>query len=55
MMYAAIAMRAAAGQKEPPNEGMTTDIETEPHLSTDRSGGFVRSQRTIKAVGLLIG
>jgi hypothetical protein len=28
MMYAAIAMRAAAGQKEPPNEGMTTDVET---------------------------
>jgi len=32
MMYAAIAMRAAAGQKEPPNEGMTTDIETVAHL-----------------------
>jgi hypothetical protein len=28
LMYAAIAMRAGAGQKEPPNEGMTTDIET---------------------------
>lgn len=28
LMYAAIAMQAAAGQKEPPNEGMTTDIET---------------------------
>jgi len=32
MMYAAIAMRAAAGQKEPPNEGMTTDIETVAYL-----------------------
>jgi hypothetical protein len=32
MMYAAIAMRAAAGQKEPPNEGMTTDVETVAHL-----------------------
>lgn len=32
MMYAAIAMRAAGGQKEPPNEGMTTDIETVAHL-----------------------
>ena len=32
MMYAAIAMRAAAGQKEPPNEGMTTDVETVAYL-----------------------
>lgn len=32
LMYAAIAMRASAGQKEPPNEGMTTDIETVAHL-----------------------
>ena len=32
LMYAAIAMRARAGQKEPPNEGMTTDIETVAHL-----------------------
>jgi hypothetical protein len=32
MMYAAIAMRAAAGQKEPPNEGMTTDIDTVAYL-----------------------
>jgi hypothetical protein len=28
MMFAAIAMLAAGGKKEPPNEGMTTDIET---------------------------
>ena len=32
LMYASIAMRAAAGQKEPPNEGMTTDVETVAHL-----------------------
>jgi hypothetical protein len=32
MMYAAIAMRAAAGQREPPNEGMTTDIDNVAHL-----------------------
>lgn len=32
LIYAAIAMRAAAGQKEPPNEGMTTDIETIAYL-----------------------
>ncbi len=32
MMYAAIAMRDATGQKEPPNEGMTTDIETVAYL-----------------------
>ncbi len=32
LMYAAIAMRAAAGQKEPPDEGMTTDIETIAYL-----------------------
>ena len=32
MMYAVIAMRAAAGQKEPPDEGMTTDIETVAYL-----------------------
>ena len=32
LMFAAIAMRAAQGQKEPPNEGTTTDIETVAHL-----------------------
>lgn len=32
LMYAVIAMRASAGQKEPPDEGMTTDIETVAHL-----------------------
>jgi transcription elongation factor Elf1 len=32
MMYAVIAMRAAGGQREPPNEGMTTDIDTLAHL-----------------------
>jgi hypothetical protein len=32
-MFAAIAMRAAQGQKEPPNEGTTTDIDTVAHLS----------------------
>jgi hypothetical protein len=32
MMFAAIAMLAAVGKKEPPNEGMTTDIETVAHL-----------------------
>ncbi len=32
LMYASIAMRAAGGQKEPPNEGMTTDVETVAHL-----------------------
>jgi len=32
MMFAAIAMLAAGGKKEPPNEGMTTDIETVAHL-----------------------
>ncbi len=32
MLYAAIAMNAATGQKEPPDEGMTTDIETVAHL-----------------------
>jgi hypothetical protein len=32
LMYAAIAMRAAGGQKEPPNIGTATDIETVSHL-----------------------
>jgi hypothetical protein len=32
LMLAAIAMRAAQGQKEPPNEGTTTDIDTVAHL-----------------------
>ncbi len=32
LMFAAIAMRAAHGQKEPPNEGNTTDIDTVAHL-----------------------
>jgi hypothetical protein len=32
MMYAVIAMRAAAGQREPPDEGMTTDIDNVAHL-----------------------
>jgi hypothetical protein len=32
MMYAAIAMSAAAGQKKIPDEGMTTDIETVAYL-----------------------
>jgi transcription elongation factor Elf1 len=32
LMYAAIAMRAASGQKEPPNSGTTSDIETVSHL-----------------------
>jgi hypothetical protein len=32
LMFAAIAMRAAQGQKEPPNEGTTTDINTMAHL-----------------------
>jgi hypothetical protein len=32
LMFAAIAMRAAQGQKEPPNEGTTTDIDTVAHL-----------------------
>ena len=31
-MFAAIAMLAAVGKKEPPNEGMTPDIETVAHL-----------------------
>jgi hypothetical protein len=31
-MFAAIAMRAAQGQKAPPDEGTTTDIETVAHL-----------------------
>lgn len=31
-MFAAIAMRAAQGQKEPPNEGTTTDLDTVSHL-----------------------
>jgi len=31
-MFAAIAMRAAQGQKEPPNEGTATDIDTVAHL-----------------------
>jgi hypothetical protein len=32
LMSAAIAMRAAQGQKEPPNEGTATDIDTVAHL-----------------------
>ena len=32
LMFAAIAMRAARGQKEPPNQGTTTDIDTVSHL-----------------------
>jgi hypothetical protein len=32
LMFAAMAMRAAQGQKEPPDEGTTTDIETVAHL-----------------------
>ena len=32
LMFAAIAMRAAQGQKKPPNEGTTTDIDTVAHL-----------------------
>jgi hypothetical protein len=32
LMFAAVAMRAAQGQKEPPNEGTTTDIDTVAHL-----------------------
>lgn len=32
LMFAAIAMRAAHGQKEPPDEGTATDIDTVAHL-----------------------
>jgi hypothetical protein len=32
LMFAAIAMRAAQGQKVPPNEGTTTDIDTVAHF-----------------------
>ena len=32
LMFAAIAMRAAQGQKEPPDEGTATDIDTVAHL-----------------------
>ena len=32
MMVAAIAMLAAGGKKEPPNEGITQDIKTVAHL-----------------------
>ena len=32
LLYASIAMRATAGQKEPPNIGTTTDIDTVSHL-----------------------
>ena len=32
LMFAALAMRAAQGQKEPPNAGTTTDIDTVAHL-----------------------
>ena len=32
LMFAAIAMRAAHGQKEPPDEGTGTDIDTVAHL-----------------------
>ena len=31
-MFAAIAMRAAGGQKDPPNQGTTKDIDTLSHL-----------------------
>jgi hypothetical protein len=32
LMFAAIAMRPAQGQKEPPNKGTATDIDTVAHL-----------------------
>jgi len=32
LMFAAMARRAAQGQKEPPDEGTTTDVETVAHL-----------------------
>jgi hypothetical protein len=32
LMFAAIAMRAAQGQKDPPNEGTATDTDTVAHL-----------------------
>jgi len=32
LMFAAVAMRAAQGQKQPPNQGTTTDIDTVAHL-----------------------
>ena len=32
LMFAAMAMRAAQGQKEPPDEGTTTDVDTVAHL-----------------------
>jgi hypothetical protein len=32
MMYAVMAMKAAGGQKEPPNEGMGTDVDNVAHL-----------------------
>jgi hypothetical protein len=32
LMFAALAMRPAQGQKEPPDEGTTTDVETVAHL-----------------------
>jgi hypothetical protein len=32
LMFATLAMRAANGQKEPPDEGTTTDIDTVAHL-----------------------
>jgi hypothetical protein len=32
LMFAAIARRASQGQKDPPNEGTTTDIDTVAHL-----------------------
>jgi hypothetical protein len=32
LMFATLAMRAAHGQKEPPDEGTTTDINTVAHL-----------------------
>ena len=32
LLYASLAMRAAGGQKELPNEGTNTDIETVAHL-----------------------
>jgi hypothetical protein len=41
LMFAAIAMRAAQGQKEPPNEGTTTDIDTVAHLLPYRDAMFM--------------
>jgi hypothetical protein len=41
LMFAALAMRAARGQKEPPNEGTTTDVETVAHLLPSCDAMFV--------------